>query len=183
MIKYRYLGLFVFSLITTEMIWAKPCASSGGRDKSDLHALVPITELDLINSLFTKKTLSDTAFKKAAAVAQAAHGSNVNIGMSVFQPVFTYRGVSLPMNLPFSFDGQSSIGNSILHEFTQSPPTQDPWKCDPRENTRWEPCCQECANEGIAEWYEVKFLFNRGFILHNQEKIARKKATRHIIYI
>lgn len=182
-IKFKYIGLFFFSLVTTEAVWAKACGSSDAREKSDFHAIVPITELDLLSSFVTRQTLSDTAFTKAAAVAQKVHGSSANIGEGVFQPIFVYRGIEYPMNLPMHFDGRSSIGNVLLKTFTKTPPKTDPWPCNPNENTRWEPCCQDCADLGIAEWYQVKFLFNRGFILHNQEKIARKRVTRHIVYI
>lgn len=183
MIKYRYLGLFVFSLIPTDVMWAKPCASSGGKDNKVLIVRVPLSAKDILGTVVSKETLNDMAFQKASEITQKTYGSYVNIGEIVFQPTFVLNNIPYKMNLPMSFDGQTSIGGAIQSTFLEMSPQRDPWDCNPRENTRWEPCCQECADEGIAEWYEVKFLFNRGFILHNQEKIARKKATRHIVYI
>ncbi|MCX5469279.1 hypothetical protein [Acinetobacter nematophilus] len=183
MTTFTYIGLFVFSLTST-VLWAKPCASSGGNFTNVLPVRVPITAADLVGTVVSKNTLSDMAFEKAAEITQKSFGGSVNKDQIVFQPTFILRGMPYQMNLPMHFDGQKSIGRAIQTQFMKNPPPLNPdWNCDPRENTRWEPCCQECADQGIAQWYEVKFMFNRGFILHEQEKAARKKVVRHIVYL
>lgn len=185
MIKYRYVGLFVFSLFSTEVVLAKPCASAGGKFPAGYKNALKIS---VYSDEMSGYALSEKQKKQVANAlreygADVDTGQNVQIFAAVTSSHFFTPGDTKVFHYSINdFQGNDSISRTFERSFMNDPgPDWD--NCDPRENKKYyKTCCDECMSESGQEW-ELANIFNRGFILHEEELLAPRSMTRNRVHL